>query len=153
MIKCIFGLARIDNNTIVYKIKNLTLIAIKSLILLNNMFNIVKDCGWNGSIDMIEVMLEWIEKLEAKDLMFIKNFVLASGSLKEIAKEYDVTYPTARLRLDKLIEKIRINDELDNEPYVALIKKFAVDEKIYFEKAKKLISEYKKQIGKRGEKI
>lgn len=102
---------------------------------------------------MIEVMLEWIEKLEAEDLMFIKNFVLASGSLKEIAKEYDVTYPTVRLRLDNLIEKIRINDELDNEPYVALIKKFAVDEKINFEKAKKLISEYKKQIGKRCEKI
>lgn len=102
---------------------------------------------------MIEVMPEWIEKLEDEDLMFIKNFVLASGSLKEIAKEYDVTYPTVRLRLDRLIQKIKVCDEMDNEPYIALIKKFAVDEKIDFDTAKRLIAEYKKQIEKRGKKI
>ena len=36
---------------------------------------------------MIEIIPEWIEKLEDEDLVFIKKFVLASGSLKEIAKE------------------------------------------------------------------
>ena len=40
---------------------------------------------------MIEIIPEWIEKLEDEDLVFIKKFVFASGSLKEIAKEYDVT--------------------------------------------------------------
>lgn len=69
---------------------------------------------------MIEIIPEWIEKLEDEDLVFIKKFVLASGSLKEIAKEYDVTYPTVRLRLDRLIQKIKVCDEMDNDPYIAL---------------------------------
>lgn len=47
---------------------------------------------------------------------------MASGSLKEIAKEYDVTYPTVRLRLDRLIQKIKVCDEMDNDPYIALVK-------------------------------
>ena len=70
--------------------------------------------------------------------------MLSSGSLKEIAQSYGVTYPTVRLRLDRLIQKIQIGDEYTNEPYVSLIKKLAVNEKIDFETAKLLISEYKK---------
>ena len=95
---------------------------------------------------MIEIIPEWIEKLEDEDLVFIKKFVLASGSLKEIAKEYDVTYP----RLDRLIQKIKVCDEMDNDPYIALVKRFAVDEKIDFDTAKRLIAEYKKQVEKGG---
>jgi hypothetical protein len=49
---------------------------------------------------------EWLGGLEDEDAVFVKNFVLASGSLKEIANQYGVTYPTARLRLDRLIAKI-----------------------------------------------
>ena len=45
--------------------------------------------------------------LEAQELEFITRFVLASGSLKEVAKQYGVSYPTLRGRLDKLIEKLR----------------------------------------------
>ena len=36
--------------------------------------------------------------------IFIKKFLLASGSLKEVAGLYGVTYPTVRLRLDRLID-------------------------------------------------
>ena len=94
----------------------------------------------------IENLPPWIENLENEDLSFIKKFVLASGSLKEVAKEYGVSYPTVRLRLDKLIQKIIVADEFENEPYVGLIKRLAVDEKIDFDIAKILISEYRKQI-------
>lgn len=99
----------------------------------------------------IKELPAWMESLENEDLSFIKNFVLASGSLKEIAKEYGVSYPTVRLRLDKLIQKISVADEFENEPYVRLIKRLAVDEKIDFDVAKILISEYRKQIKKIGE--
>ena len=34
----------------------------------------------------------WITELEADELKFIRNFVLASGSLKEIAQSYGVSY-------------------------------------------------------------
>jgi len=52
----------------------------------------------------------WVERLEEEDLMFIKRFVLASGSLKALAKAYGVSYPTVRLRLDRLIERVRLFD-------------------------------------------
>ena len=82
--------------------------------------------------------------------MFIKKFVLASGSLKEVAKEYGVSYPTVRLRLDKLIQKIVMADEIENEPYINLIKRLAVDDKIDFEVAKIVISEYRNHIKESG---
>jgi hypothetical protein len=38
---------------------------------------------------------------------FIEMFVLAGGSLKEIAEQTGVSYPTVRSRLDKVIEELR----------------------------------------------
>lgn len=90
------------------------------------------------------VLPEWLSNLEDEDLAFIKKFILASGSLKEVAKQYSVTYPTVRLRLDKLIQKIQISESTENDPYISLIKRLAVNEKIDFDTAKILISEYKK---------
>ena len=40
-----------------------------------------------------DVVPEWMLNLEEEDISFIKNFVLASGSLKDIAQHYQVTYP------------------------------------------------------------
>ena len=95
----------------------------------------------------IEIIPDWMEKLDDEDVSFIKKFLLASGSLKEVAKIYDVTYPTVRLRLNKLIQKIVISEDSSNEPYIALVKRLAVNEKLDFDTAKILISEYKKLIG------
>ena len=53
----------------------------------------------------IETVPEWMAGLEDEDVAFIKKFLLASGSLKEVAGLYGVTYPTVRLRLDRLIQK------------------------------------------------
>ena len=93
---------------------------------------------------MISVVPEWMAELEEEDMAFIRRFLLASGSLKEVAGEYGVSYPTVRLRLDRLIQKIRLADDRAADPYVALIKRLAVNEKIDFEAAKLLISEYRK---------
>ena len=62
-----------------------------------------------------------------------------------MATLYSVSYPTVRLRLDRLIQKIKITEDRTEEPYIALIKKMAVNEKIDFDTAKLLISEYRKQ--------
>ena len=83
--------------------------------------------------------------LEPEDAAFLKNFALKSGSLKEIARLYQVSYPTVRLRLDRLIQKIRLGEDRAADPYVALIKRLAVSDKVDFDAAKILISEYKKQ--------
>jgi hypothetical protein len=56
------------------------------------------------------VVERWIEMLSDDDLAFLKRFLLASGSLKDLAAAYDVSYPTIRLRLDRLVEKVRLID-------------------------------------------
>lgn len=93
----------------------------------------------------IEVIPGWMAQLEEEDVAFIKRFVLASGSLKQIAGEYGVTYPTVRLRLDRLIQKIELGEREDEDSYVALIKRMAVSDKLDFDTAKILIHEYKKR--------
>ena len=86
----------------------------------------------------------WMADLEAEDLTFIKKFILASGSLKEVASLYGVSYPTVRLRLDRLIQKIRLSEDTAADPYIGLIKRLTVNEKLDFDTAKVLISAYKK---------
>lgn len=92
----------------------------------------------------IEVIPDWMANLEEEDLNFIKRFVLTSGSLKEMASQYGVTYPTVRLRLDRLIQKIQVNDSNTADPYISLVKRLAINEKLDLETAKVLIAAYKK---------
>jgi len=53
----------------------------------------------------------WVEQLSDEDLAFLKRFLLTSGTLKDLAKQYGISYPTVRLRLDRLIEKVKLLDE------------------------------------------
>lgn len=86
---------------------------------------------------------EWMSELDDEDLSFIRNFILASGSLKEIAKQYGVTYPTVRLRLDRMIQKIQMTQSAGNDRFISLVKRLAIDEKLDVDTAKTLISAYK----------
>ncbi len=92
----------------------------------------------------LELLPEWMAGLEEEDVAFIKRFILASGSLKEMAGQYGVTYPTVRLRLDRLIQKIRLTEDTAADPYIATIKRLAMNEKLDLDTAKVLIAEYKK---------
>ena len=83
-------------------------------------------------------------ELEDEDLAFVKKFILSSGSLKEVASVYGVSYPTVRLRLDRLIQKIKLSETAEADPYVSLVKRLAVDDKLDFDTAKILITEYRK---------
>ena len=95
----------------------------------------------------LQVIPEWMADLEDEEVTFVKKFLLASGSLKEMARQYGVTYPTVRLRLDRLIQKIKLSEDTEKEPYIALIKQLALNDKLDFETAKLLIAEYKKAKG------
>ena len=53
----------------------------------------------------------WLKGLADEDIAFVRRFILASGSLKEIAAAYQVSYPTIRLRMDRLIQKIELLEE------------------------------------------
>lgn len=52
--------------------------------------------------------------LPREDLDFVTRLVLSSGSLKDLAAAYGVSYPTIRVRLDKLIERLRA--AVENRP-------------------------------------
>ncbi|MEY8743449.1 DUF2089 family protein [Paenibacillus tundrae] len=94
----------------------------------------------------IKSVPEWMLNLGDEDIVFIKNFIVQSGSLKQIAVIYDVSYPTVRLRLDRLIQKINIQESEDD--FITLIKRLALNDQIDFETAKLLVSEYKKSSNK-----
>jgi hypothetical protein len=53
---------------------------------------------------------EWFKGLNEEDWQFIKRLILASGSLKDVANQYGISYPTVRIKLDLLIEKVKILD-------------------------------------------
>lgn len=95
----------------------------------------------------METIPSWMAGLEDEDMAFIKKFILSSGSLKEVASLYGVSYPTVRLRLDRLIQKIQIAETAEADPYVSLVKRLAVDDKLDFDTAKILISEYRRTKG------
>jgi hypothetical protein len=48
-----------------------------------------------------------LQKLSKSDQDFILQFVLASGSLKEMAKWMERSYPLVRNRLDEIIEQLK----------------------------------------------
>ena len=53
----------------------------------------------------------WFGELGDEDREFVRRFVLASGSLKELAEGYGVSYPTIRVRLDRLIARVKAAEE------------------------------------------
>lgn len=96
----------------------------------------------------LEFLPPWLAGLSEEELAFLRRFVLASGSLKEVAGEYGVSYPTVRLRLDRLIQKIRLAEQEQADPYIALIKRLALEEKLDLDTAKVLIAAYKQAARK-----
>src|SRR3984957_7047814 len=88
----------------------------------------------------------WMNFLEDEDLAFVKRFILFSGSLKDLADAYNVSYPTLRLRLGRLIEKIKILDsqKIDDDFERQLRAHFA-DGKLDSQVFKKLLTAYQNQ--------
>ncbi|EKQ25423.1 hypothetical protein LCAUW1_0124 [Lacticaseibacillus paracasei] len=60
------------------------------------------------------VTLNPILLLDEDDQEFVRQFVLSSGSLEKLSEKYSVSYPTIRLRLDRVIRKLKAA-ELDQK--------------------------------------
>lgn len=56
-----------------------------------------------------------LARLSPEQQQFIVEFVRASGSLKEMARRFKVSYPTVRNRLDELITQIQQLEEAGEE--------------------------------------
>ena len=90
-------------------------------------------------------MEKWFQEISEEDLAFIKRFVLASGSLKALAKQYKVSYPTLRIRLNHLIDKIKVLDDPENkDPLRMKVQALAAEGQISTSVAKEIIRVYEK---------
>ncbi len=58
-----------------------------------------------------ETVPAWVAEMNPEDLQFLRRFVIHSGSLKALAEEYGVSYPTVRARLDRMIAKIQAAED------------------------------------------
>ncbi|EJS68590.1 hypothetical protein ICY_04664 [Bacillus cereus BAG2X1-3] len=58
---------------------------------------------------------------------------------------YDVSYPTVRAKLDRLIQKIEVHSKEDDVEFVNMIKGVVIDERISLDVAKIIIEKYKKE--------
>jgi hypothetical protein len=62
-----------------------------------------------------EFTLGVLTRLQPEEQQFVIEFVRASGSLKEMARKFKVSYPTVRNRLDELIAHVE-QLEKESEP-------------------------------------
>ncbi len=89
----------------------------------------------------------WTETLDTEDLAFIKRFVLASGSIKKVAAEYGISYPTVRLRLDKLILKIEIAQQYaESSEFEKKLRALTAGGKLSGDEMKALLSLHEEEI-------
>ncbi|MFH1919408.1 MAG: DUF2089 family protein [Planctomycetota bacterium] len=94
----------------------------------------------------------WIDYLGEEDLAFVKRFVLASGSLKEMARAYGISYPTVRLRLDRLIEKIKVvEDHQIVSPFERMARAQYAEGKIDIHTLKLLLEAHREELENRHE--
>ena len=92
----------------------------------------------------------WLAELSEEDLPFVKRFILASGSLKELARLYSVSYPTVRSRLNRLIMKVKAAE--DPEPYDPFDRKVRIlvaDGRLPADLAKELMAAHKASTNRR----
>lgn len=96
----------------------------------------------------------WVQHLSDEDLAFLKRFLLASGSLKELAEAYDITYPTVRLRLDRLIEKVRILDDQEiRSEFERVLRAAYAEGRLDLDTLKRLLKEHRREMEARREKV
>lgn len=70
------------------------------------------DCGLTHGGDFFTPRLY---RISTDEQQFIELFVLASGSLKQMAQILGVSYPTVRNRLDKLIKVLKEEKQKDDK--------------------------------------
>ncbi|MDD5459299.1 MAG: DUF2089 family protein [Phycisphaerae bacterium] len=94
---------------------------------------------------MSENIPQWAKELSEEDWQFIKRLLLASGSLKDVANQYGISYPTVRIRLNRLIDKVRILDSHKAKtPFHQKVQTLAAEGKLDISIARILIKEFEK---------
>lgn len=91
--------------------------------------------------------IKWLDDLTDSDLSFIRLMILNSGSLKALAHEYGVSYPTVRSRLDKIIEKMKVSETATMDEFSQKVMNMAIEGRISRDAAKKIVELHANQTG------
>jgi hypothetical protein len=98
----------------------------------------------DGTLRVGDNLPAWLEYLDDEDLQFLKRFLLFSGSLKALADEYGISYPTVRGRLDRLIAKVRAAEEPKiSDPFQRRLRVLVADAQISPAVGKELLEAYR----------
>ena len=94
---------------------------------------------------------EWINGLTEEDWRFIKRLILASGSLKDVARQYGISYPTVRIRLNRLIKKVQIlSSKKPKTPFHKKVQLLVAEGKLDLTVAKTLIKAFEENSDERN---
>ena len=94
-----------------------------------------------------QIIPKWLTSLNDEDFQFLRRFLLHSGSLKKVASEYGVSYPTVRLRLDRLIQKVEIAEEsVSLSPFEQKLRLLLADQAIDIETYKTIREAHESEI-------
>ena len=92
----------------------------------------------------------WLMALDEEDYQFLRRFVICSGSLKALAKEYGVSYPTVRSRLDRLIAKVQAADDHKiTDPFERKLRMMIADGKLPSHWAKELLQAHREALNEK----
>jgi hypothetical protein len=92
--------------------------------------------------------------LKDEELDLVLQLVLASGSLKDLAGVYKVSYPTIRARVDKLIERVRqIAGGTSSDPMMQLLADLVERGEIAVPAARAVRDLYRQQMAEHEEAI
>jgi len=93
----------------------------------------------------------WLEILDEEDMQFLRRFLMSSGSLKALAEEYRVSYPTVRARLDRLIDKVKAaEDPRISDPFERKVRMLVADAKLSSVLAKDLLEAHRIALERNG---
>src|SRR5947199_4742568 len=93
-----------------------------------------------------------LRHLNDDDLEFVQRLVLASGSLKDVATEYGVSYPTIRGRLDKLIGRLRgLVEGRPPDPMADLLADLIARGEVAASAARAVLKLHREQLKRKGD--
>jgi hypothetical protein len=99
----------------------------------------------------IKKLPAWLEILDEEDIQFVRRFLMSSGSLKALAEEYRVSYPTVRARLDRLIDKVKAaEDPHISDPFERKVRMLVADAKLSSVLAKDLLEAHRIALERNG---
>jgi hypothetical protein len=95
---------------------------------------------------------DWTQLLSEEDRAFLKRFLLCSGSLKDLAGIYGVSYPTIRQRLDRLVDKVKVMDQLETaDAFERLLRGMLAEGAVTLDAFKTVLSAHRKFNSRRSE--